>query len=145
MEKSRFSRRTSELLLAGVIIARATGYLFSKLGMTGLGIFNLLALRFLIAFVLLGAVFARRLFQIDRRSLRAGLIMGAMYFLVMTAELNGLKHGLISGEYCHRPGAAVCGGAQPPRAGEEGGRVRTRNAHGRGTAHARRRRPVRTG
>ena len=91
MEKSRFSRRTSELLLAGVIIARATGYLFSKLGMTGLGIFNLLALRFLIAFVLLGAVFARRLFQIDRRSLRAGLIMGAMYFLVMTAELNGLK------------------------------------------------------
>ena len=90
MEK-RLSRRTSELLLALVIIARATGYLFSKLGMTGLGIFNLLALRFLIAFVLLGAVFAPRLRRINRRSLRAGLMMGGLYFLVMTAELSGLK------------------------------------------------------
>ena len=90
MEK-RLSRRASEVLLALVIIARATGYLFSKLGMTGLGIFNLLALRFLIAFVLLGIGFAPRLRRISRQSLRAGLIMGGLYFLVMTAELSGLK------------------------------------------------------
>ena len=91
MEHGRLNRRTSEVLLALVIMARATGYLFSKLGMTGLGIFNLLALRFLIAFVLLGVVFAPRLRRIDKRSLRDGVIMGGMYFLVMTAELSGLK------------------------------------------------------
>lgn len=91
MKQNERSRRASEILLALVIIARATGYLFSKLGMAGLGIFNLLALRFLLAFGLLAAVFAPRLRRIDRRSLRAGLIMGGMYFLVMTAELSGLK------------------------------------------------------
>ena len=91
MKQNERSRRASELLLALVIMARATGYLFSKLGMAGLGIFNLLALRFLIAFVLLAAMFAPRLKRIDRHSLRAGLIMGGMYFLVMTAELSGLK------------------------------------------------------
>lgn len=91
MKQNERSRRASEILLALVIIARATGYLFSKLGMAGLGIFNLLALRFLIAFVLLAAMFAPRLKRIDRHSLRAGLIMGGMYFLVMTAELSGLK------------------------------------------------------
>ena len=85
------SRRASEILLALVIIARATGYLFSKLGMTGLGMFNLLALRFLLAFVLLGAVFAPRLCRIDKRTLRAGIVMGGLYFLVMTAELSGLR------------------------------------------------------
>ena len=87
----RLGRRASEILLALVIIARATGYLFSKLGMTGLGLFNLLALRFLLAFVLLGVIFAPRLRRIDRKSFRAGLIMGGLYFLVMTAELSGLK------------------------------------------------------
>ena len=91
MENRRLSRRSSELLLAGVIIARATSYLFSKISMTGLGIFNLLALRFLLAFALLAVLFCRRLRRIDRRSLWAGVIMGGMYFLVMTAELSGLK------------------------------------------------------
>lgn len=89
--ETRLSRRASEVLLALVIIARATGYLFSKIGMSGLGIFNLLSLRFLIAAALLGALFFPRLRRLDRRSLRAGLIMGGLYFLVMTAELSGLK------------------------------------------------------
>ena len=91
MKHPERSRRASELLLALVIIARATGYLFSKLGMAGLGMFNLLALRFLLAFGLLAVLFLPRLRRIDRRSLRAGLIMGGMYFLVMTAELSGLQ------------------------------------------------------
>ena len=59
------SRRGSEILLALVIMARATGYLFSKLGMTGLGIFNLLALRFLLAAVLLSVLFLPRLRRIS--------------------------------------------------------------------------------
>ena len=91
MENRRLSRRGSELLLSGVIIARATSYLFSKICMIGLGIFNLLAFRFLMAFALLAVLFLPRLRRIDRHSLRAGLIMGGMYFLVMTAELSGLK------------------------------------------------------
>ena len=91
MRKLTLSRRASELLLAGVIAARATSYLFSKLILEGMGLFNLLSVRFLLAFVLLAALFFPRLRAMDRRTLRSGAVMGALYFLVMTAELSGLR------------------------------------------------------
>ena len=85
------SRRHAEMLLAGVIAARATSYLFSKLIMEGMGMFNLLGIRFLLAFCLLALLFFQRIRMTDRKSFTAGVIMGCMYFLVMTAELSGLK------------------------------------------------------
>ena len=91
MKKGTLSRTSAELLLAGVIIARATSYLFSKLILAGMGKFNLLGIRFLLAFVLLLILFAKRVRQIDRKTFLAGTVMGGMFFLVMTAELSGLK------------------------------------------------------
>lgn len=91
MKSKALSRRSAELLLAGVIIARATSYLFSKLIMEGMGLFNLLGVRFLLGFVLLSLLFFKKLRRIDCKTLLAGVIMGTMYFLVMTAELSGLK------------------------------------------------------
>lgn len=91
MKTIQLSRRGAEFLLAGVVIARATGYLFSKLVLQGMGVFNLLGVRFLLGLLLLAAIFCKKLVHIDRKSLIAGLIMGGMYFLVMTAELNALK------------------------------------------------------
>ena len=85
------SRSRAEMLLAGVITARATSYLFSKLIMESMSMFNLLGIRFLFAFTLLIILFFKRIRRIDRKSLLAGMIMGSMYFLVMTAELSGLK------------------------------------------------------
>ncbi len=52
-------QRNAELLLAGVIVARATSLLFSKLSMRALDPFNLLGLRFTIAFGLLMLLFGR--------------------------------------------------------------------------------------
>ena len=54
------SRRQAELLLAAVILTRSTGYLFSKAGIESLGVFNLLAARFLLAFALLAIIFFRK-------------------------------------------------------------------------------------
>ena len=85
------SRSRAEMLLAGVITARATSYLFSKLIMESMSMFNLLGIRFLFALTLLLILFFKRIRRIDRKSLLAGMIMGSMYFLVMTAELSGLK------------------------------------------------------
>ena len=51
------TQKKAEILLATVIAARATSLLFSKIAMNGMGIFNLLAARFLMAFVLLAVVF----------------------------------------------------------------------------------------
>lgn len=91
MKSGIHSRNRAEILLAGVITARATSYLFSKLIMESMSMFNLLGIRFLFAFTLLLILFFKRIRRIDRKSLLAGMIMGSMYFLVMTAELSGLK------------------------------------------------------
>ena len=91
MKAKNLSRSRAELLLAGVMIARATSYLFSKLILEGMGVFNLLGGRFLLGFVLLSALFFPRLKQLNRKTSLAGIMMGGMFFLVMTAELNGLK------------------------------------------------------
>lgn len=84
------SSRKYELLLASVIAARSTSFIFTKLSLNSLDTFNLLALRFLAAFILLLAVFPKRIFRITKRDLGSGCIVGLMYFLVMACELTAL-------------------------------------------------------
>ena len=83
------TQKKAEILLAAVIAARATSLLFSKIAMNGMGIFNLLAARFLMAFVLLAVVFFKRLRHIKRHTLVRGAIMGALFFL--TVVCSGLS------------------------------------------------------
>ena len=85
------TQKKAEILLAAVIAARATSLLFSKIAMNGMGIFNLLAARFLMAFVLLAVVFFKRLRHIKRHTLVRGAIMGGLFFLMLSTELTGLK------------------------------------------------------
>lgn len=91
MKTVKLSRSHAELLLAGVIVARATSYLFSKLILKGMGMFNLLGVRFCLAFALLAVLFFPRLKAANRKTVFAGAVMGGMYFLVVSAELSGLK------------------------------------------------------
>ena len=91
MKTRNMTRTQAELLLAAVIIARSTSYVLTKVGLQDMGKFTLLAVRFLLAFAFLAALFRRRLLQIDRRTLLSGLAMGGIYFCVMTAELTALK------------------------------------------------------
>ena len=91
MKTRTMTRTQAELLLAAVIIARSASYVLTKVGLQDMGKFTLLAVRFLLAFAFLAALFRRRLLQIDRRTLLSGLAMGGIYFCVMTAELTALK------------------------------------------------------
>ena len=91
MKTRTMTRTQAELLLAAVIIARSTSYVLTKVGLQDMGKFTLLAVRFLLAFAFLAALFRRRLLQIDRRTLLSDLAMGSIYFCVMTAELTALK------------------------------------------------------
>ena len=54
------SERKAEVLMASVIIARSTSFVFNKLGLGTMSAFNLLAVRFLLAFVLLAALFGKK-------------------------------------------------------------------------------------
>ena len=53
--------KQAEILLAAVITARATSFIFAKWCLADLNTFNLLAVRFLLAFLLLGVLFSRKL------------------------------------------------------------------------------------
>ena len=53
--------KQAEILLAAVITARATSFIFAKWCLADLDTFNLLAVRFLLAFLLPGALFSRKL------------------------------------------------------------------------------------
>ena len=52
--------KQAEILLAAVITARATSFIFAKWCLADLDTFNLLAVRFLLAFLLLGVLFSRK-------------------------------------------------------------------------------------
>ena len=85
------TRRKAELLLAGIILARSTSYLFAKIGLENMGIFNLLGLRFGLAFLLLACIFRRPLMRCQAKTLVRGALLGSSFFAVMTAELTGLR------------------------------------------------------
>lgn len=85
------SRRNAEILLAAVIIARSTSYLFAKLSLNSIEPFNLLGIRFLISFVILNIIFFKKLKNINLYEILYGTILGISLFAVMSLELYGLK------------------------------------------------------
>lgn len=85
------SSRQAKLLLAAVILARSSGYLFSKAGLDSLGVFNLLAARFLLAFLLLAIIFFRKFKAVNPCDILRGAVLGGLLFAVMAFELTALK------------------------------------------------------
>ena len=79
------SSRKAELLMATVALAWGSSYLMMKVGLTGMGPFNLIALRFGIAFhksyrSLTPAIFGR------------GVIVGIILFLLFTGMVCGVNY-----------------------------------------------------
>lgn len=90
----KVSYRTGCLLMVTLSIARGTSFLFSKHLLGSMGPLNLLGVRFLLAFLILFALFSRKVIADIKDNLRvipAALLLGGVYFLCMTAELNGLQ------------------------------------------------------
>ncbi len=79
-----FDHRTLECAVSAADYAeveRFCAYIFSKTGLETLGTFNLLAARFLLAFLVLGVIFWGRLKHISRHDLLGGAILGAALIL----------------------------------------------------------------
>ena len=85
------NERRFEVLLALVISARATSFIFNKLVLREMQPFNMQAVRFTLAALLMALLFFGRLRQIDRRTLRAGAVLGTLYFAEMSCELIALR------------------------------------------------------
>ena len=98
--------KQAEILLAAVITARATSFIFAKWCLAGLDTFNLLA------FPLLGVLFFRKLRGISLRTVGRGALMGGA--VLPRHGLRGVRpaHGghvrrLRAGKHRHYSRAAV--------------------------------------
>lgn len=85
------STSKAKLLLLAVFAARGTSVLFSKILLHSMRPMSILAVRFTLAFLLLGAVFFRRLRHCSRASLRGGILLGTLYTVCMSFEMYGLQ------------------------------------------------------
>lgn len=81
----------AELMLIVVTLFWGSSYLFMKLGLGTLGEFNLIALRFGLAFILAGLLFRKRLRSMDARTLKYGALLGFLLLGVFTCITFGLK------------------------------------------------------
>lgn len=85
------TERGAEILLILVLVARSTSFVMSKVTMHAMDPFNLLGVRFLLAFLLLCIPFGKRLVKIKKKTLLKGMLVGLAFFCVMTAELFTLR------------------------------------------------------
>ncbi|MCL6604791.1 MAG: DMT family transporter [Paenibacillus sp.] len=83
--------RKAEFLLVLVTMFWGSSYLFMKMGLNTLGEFNLIALRFGLAFLLAVILFHKRLRQVNFRTLRYGAVLGFLLLGVFTCITFGLK------------------------------------------------------
>ena len=96
MQQQTGSARSYELLLIAVIAARATSFIFSKMILESLAPFNLLAVRFIIAFVLLALIFNKAVRSLAVRDLLAGTVIGTAFFITMACEMIALTQAASS-------------------------------------------------
>lgn len=86
----------ADIIMLIVTMIWGSSYLFMKMGLDSFQGFNLIALRFGIAFILAGAVFYKRFIHIDRRTCFYGFLLGTILFFIMSVVTIGLKFTTIS-------------------------------------------------
>ena len=82
------TRRKAEILMASIIATRGTAILFTKIALLELGTFNLIFLRFLTGFLLLGLLFFKRLRCVKWPTLWRGMVLGTLFFVIMALEVT---------------------------------------------------------
>ena len=85
------SRTKASLLLIFVFMARGTSFLFSKTLMSELSPMSVLAVRFIMSFIVLAALFHKKLVEADNRCIRHGMMLGVLYTICMSFEMYGLR------------------------------------------------------
>ncbi|WP_127590478.1 DMT family transporter [Paenibacillus lautus] len=81
----------ADLMILFITICWGSSYLFMKMGLDSLGEFNLIALRFGLAFILAGVIFLPRLRQVNVKTIRYAMLLGFILFIMFTALTLGLK------------------------------------------------------
>ncbi|WP_082651995.1 DMT family transporter [Gorillibacterium timonense] len=85
------TQKKADLLLALISMAWGSSYLLMKLGLNHMGPFNLISLRFGIAFLLTALLFRKRMARTDRRTIGYGALLGLLLFGLFAFLMFGLK------------------------------------------------------
>lgn len=85
------NERKGEFLVGLALALRGSSLLFSKIAMRTMGPYLLMGTRFLIAFLVIGAIFYKSLLKITRQEIWHCILIAFFFFLSMAFELNGLK------------------------------------------------------
>lgn len=78
--------------MASVSLAWGSSYLLMKIGLDGIGPYNLIALRFGIAFFAMSLIFLPRYRQLSAATLAKGVFTGIILFLIFYGMVNGVNH-----------------------------------------------------
>ena len=85
------SKAGAKLLLLAVFAARGTSFIFSKTLLVTQTPENIMAVRFLTAFLVLALVFYKKILACSKESLKGGIILGVLYMVCMFCEMYGLR------------------------------------------------------
>ena len=86
------SSKKAEILMVSVTLAWGASYLLMKVGLNGIGPFNLIALRFGIAFLCMTLIFLPRFRSLTCKTCLKGVLMGSILFLIFTGMVCGVNH-----------------------------------------------------
>lgn len=87
----KMNSKKAEWLMMSVSLAWGSSYLFMKIGLGGLAPFNLIFLRFGIAFIFLALIFGRHFRDMSLSILLKGLFLGSLLFLIFSCMVIGLS------------------------------------------------------
>lgn len=90
-EEHKVKPLKADLLMLFATMCLGSAYLFVKMGLGSLEVFNLNGLRFGIAFIVAGAIFYRKLRNINVKTLLFAVLQGFLLFLVVSSISFGLK------------------------------------------------------
>lgn len=85
------NRKTGMILMAAVMVARGSSFIFSKQLMEGFAPMNVLAVRFITAFLVLCVIFYKKILALNVKTVLRGTLLGGCYTACMAAEMYGLR------------------------------------------------------
>lgn len=88
---SGWTQRKADSFIALISMAWGVSYLLMKVGLDGIGPFNMVALRFGIAFVVTALIFNQKVRKANRYMIGYGAILGLILFIVFSFLMYGLK------------------------------------------------------
>ena len=85
-----------DILMLVVTMIWGSSYIFMKMGLNTIEGFNLVGLRFGIAFIIAGIIFYKRLLHIDFKTIKYGFVLGTIIFAAISSVTIGVKFTSVS-------------------------------------------------